>query len=45
VLYCNSDRRSSIAAEKLSKYTGKKARHLKGGFQAWREAQLPIRLY
>lgn len=45
VLYCNSDRRSSIAAEKLSKYTGKKTRHLKGGFQAWREAQLPIRLY
>ena len=45
VLYCNSDRRSGIAAEKLSKFTGKKARHLKGGFQAWREAKLPVRLY
>ena len=45
VLYCNSDRRSGIAAEKLSKFTGKKARHLKGGFKAWREAQLPVRLY
>ena len=45
VLYCNSDRRSGIAAEKLAKHTGKKARHLKGGFQAWRDAQLPVRLY
>jgi len=45
VLYCDSDRRSSIAAEKLAKHTGKKTRHLKGGYQAWREAQLPVRLY
>ena len=45
VLYCRSGRRSQIAAERLSKQTGKKARHLKGGFQAWREAKLPIRLY
>ena len=42
VLYCRSDRRSSLAAEKLAKHTGKKARHLKGGIDAWRAANLPV---
>ena len=42
VLYCRSGRRSEIAAEKLSKYVGKKARHLKGGINAWRDAKLPV---
>ncbi len=43
VLYCRSGRRSEVAAQKLSKFLGKKARHLKGGINAWRDAGLPVR--
>lgn len=42
VLYCRSDRRSGIAAERLAAETGNTARHLDGGIIAWEEAQLPI---
>lgn len=42
VLYCRSDRRSGIAAEQLSKFTGKPARHLDGGILAWEEAEKPV---
>ena len=38
VLYCRSDRRSGIAAEKLAAFTGKPAEHLAGGIMAWQEA-------
>ena len=42
VLYCRSDRRSGIAAERLSQYTGKPVRHLDGGINAWRDEGLPV---
>lgn len=43
VLYCRSDRRSGIAAEKLAQHIGKKVKHLDGGITAWREKGLPIK--
>lgn len=42
VLYCRSDRRSGLAAEKLAGGTGKLAVHLEGGILAWEAAQLPV---
>jgi len=42
VLYCRSDRRSGIAAEKLAEHTGETARHLDGGILAWEAAGLPV---
>ena len=42
VLYCRSSRRSGIAAERLSAYTGETARHLEGGILAWEEAGMNI---
>ena len=42
VLYCRSDRRSGIAAEKLADATGRNAIHLEGGILAWDAAGLPI---
>lgn len=42
VLYCRSDRRSGIAAQKLAEHTGEAARHLDGGILAWEAAGLPI---
>lgn len=42
VLYCRSDRRSGVAAEKLAVATGKPAVHLKGGILAWEYANRPI---
>ena len=43
VLYCRSDRRSGLAAEKLAQHIGKKVRHLDGGITAWRDKGLPIK--
>ena len=42
VLYCRSDRRSGIAAEKLAAATGKPAVHLEGGILAWEAADQPV---
>ena len=42
VLYCRSDRRSGIAAQRLAAATGKTAVHLEGGILAWEAAQLPV---
>ena len=42
VLYCRSDRRSGIAAEKLAAATGEAATHLEGGILAWEAAGLPV---
>jgi rhodanese-related sulfurtransferase len=42
VLYCRSDRRSGIAAEKLAEATGKPATHLEGGILAWEAAGQPV---
>jgi rhodanese-related sulfurtransferase len=44
ILYCRSDRRSQIVAEKLAAYTGKPVQHLDGGIIAWREAGKAIAL-
>lgn len=41
ILYCRSGRRSGIAAERLAQFTGKPARHLAGGINAWRDAGMP----
>ncbi len=38
ILYCRSGRRSGIAGERLAQHTGKPAKHLAGGINAWREA-------
>lgn len=42
VLYCRSDRRSGIAADRLAAATGRPAVHLEGGILAWEAAQLPV---
>ena len=42
VLYCRSDRRSGIAAEKLAEATGAPATHLEGGIIAWEAAGQPV---
>ncbi|MDG5746675.1 rhodanese-like domain-containing protein [Qipengyuania sp. XHP0207] len=42
VLYCRSDRRSGIAAEKLADASGRNAVHLEGGILAWDAAGLPV---
>ncbi|WP_086608553.1 rhodanese-like domain-containing protein [Erythrobacter donghaensis] len=42
VLYCRSDRRSGIAAEKLAEAAGAPATHLKGGILAWEAAGQPV---
>lgn len=42
VLYCRSDRRSRIAAEKLAAATGRTAVHLEGGILAWEAADQPV---
>ena len=41
ILYCRSDRRSGIAAERLSEATGGEAVHMDGGILAWMDAGLP----
>lgn len=38
VLYCRSGRRSEIAGERFSTFTGKPVAHLAGGILAWEEA-------
>ncbi len=42
VLYCRSDRRSGIAAERLAEATGATAVHMDGGILAWEAADLPV---
>jgi len=42
VLYCRSDRRSGIAADRLAEATGRDAVHLEGGILAWEDAGLPV---
>ena len=42
VLYCRSDRRSGIAADRLAEATGRHAVHLEGGILAWETAGLPV---
>lgn len=42
VLYCRSDRRSGIAADRLAEATGRDAVHLEGGILAWEAAGLPV---
>lgn len=37
VLFCRSDRRSGIAAERLAAHRGTAVRHLDGGILAWAE--------
>jgi len=37
VIYCRSGRRSAIAAERLSEFTGEPAQHLSGGILSWEE--------
>ncbi|HAD18290.1 MAG TPA: sulfurtransferase, partial [Erythrobacter sp.] len=41
ILYCQSDRRSGIAAEKLAA-NGDTAVHMKGGIRAWEGNHLPV---
>ncbi|MXO49286.1 rhodanese-like domain-containing protein [Erythrobacter vulgaris] len=43
ILYCRSDRRSGIAAERLAEATGSTAVHMEGGILAWKAAELPTR--
>ena len=45
VLYCRSDRRSGIAADRLADATGRDAVHLEGGILAWEAAGLPVQRY
>ena len=42
VLYCRSDRRSGIAADRLAEATGRDAVHLEGGILAWEAAGLSV---
>ncbi len=41
ILYCRSDRRSGVAAEKLAT-AGEMALHMKGGILAWEKQALPV---
>ncbi|MBX7459053.1 rhodanese-like domain-containing protein [Qipengyuania sp. 1NDH17] len=42
-LYCRSDRRSGIAAERLAEAKNATAVHMEGGILAWEEAGLPVK--
>jgi rhodanese-related sulfurtransferase len=42
VLYCRSDRRSGIAAARLTAASGTPALHLDGGILAWEASDFPI---
>ena len=42
MLYCRSDRRSGIAADRLAEATGRDAVHLEGGILAWDAAGLSL---
>jgi len=42
ILYCRSDRRSGIAAERLAQYENDTVLHMKGGIIAWEQAGLPV---
>ena len=43
ILYCRSDRRSGIAAERLVDAENATAVHMEGGILAWEEAGLPVK--
>ena len=42
ILYCRSDRRSGIAAERLAAHSGQDSVHLDGGILAWQEDGQPV---
>ena len=42
ILYCRSDRRSGIAAERLAAASGTAALHLDGGILAWEASDFPV---
>ncbi|MBL45229.1 MAG: hypothetical protein CMN71_11065 [Sphingomonadaceae bacterium] len=42
ILYCRSDRRSGIAAERLAAVSGTAALHLDGGILAWEASDFPV---
>lgn len=42
IVYCRSDRRSGIAAERLAEAEDATAVHMEGGILAWEEAGLPL---
>ena len=42
ILYCRSDRRSGVAAERLAEAGNTTAVHMEGGILAWEEAGLPV---
>ena len=42
ILYCRSDRRSGIAAERLAEAENATAVHMEGGILAWEEAGFPL---
>ena len=42
ILYCQTARRSEIAARRLAAYEGRSVRHLEGGIAAWKETGLPV---
>ena len=42
VLYCRSDRRSGIAAERLAQVENTTVVHMAGGIVAWEKAGLPV---
>lgn len=42
VLYCRSDRRSGMAAQRLAEATGQTVLHLEGGIDAWALGARPI---
>ncbi|MCJ7420957.1 rhodanese-like domain-containing protein [Sphingomicrobium astaxanthinifaciens] len=42
VLYCRSGRRSLEAATMLAEHRGETVAHMDGGFNAWKDAGLPV---
>lgn len=42
ILYCQSDRRSGIAAERLAQSQNTTVVHMAGGIAAWKQAGLPV---
>ncbi len=42
ILYCQSDRRSGIAAERLAQANNTTVVHMAGGIAAWKQAGLPV---